>query len=154
VKIVHEIILNSITLVVLMATCVAGARAAKKSSEQMGDMDRAIAFAVAEEDYANQIEKRRDVCVGFSTELDVNQKGIIADLKHRKLGIHSYGWCNKEPNGLTIFVGPVSEKSPAIFEIKVELLDTRSASQRGGDLDTVVRRGLYVVKSKTARSLS
>jgi len=113
----------------------------------MSNLDRAIAFAVYKEDLTNKFEARKDVCVGFSTLLTVNQKGLLADLKQRKLLVHPYTWCNKAPTGLTISVlAPVQESTAGTFEITIQVGDDRPILERGEHFGTLLRRGIYTIK--------
>jgi hypothetical protein len=141
-------IVNSILVLLLGGVCLPRAYARKSSTSQMSDRERAIVFAVSEEDFANQLENRKDVCVAFSTELDVNQKSILAELKRGKLSVHAYSWCSKQPTGFIIFVGRVAESSPEMYEVTIDLSDDRPILEQSAHFATLVRRGTYIVKCK------
>jgi hypothetical protein len=116
-------------------------------ASHMSNLDRAIAFAAYKEDLTNKFEARKDVCIVFSTLLNVNQKEILVDLKQRKLLVHPYTWCNKGPTGLTISVlAPVQEPTPGTFEITIEVGDDRPILERGEHFGTLLRRAIYTVK--------
>jgi hypothetical protein len=135
-------------LIVLLATgCPVRAQTKNVLASPMSNRDRAIAFAVYKEDLAQGFQTRKDVCVEFSTLLTANQKGILADLKQRKLSVHSYTWCNKSPTGLIISVlAPVEEPAPGTFEITIEVGDARPILERGEHFGTLLRRGIYTIK--------
>jgi len=142
----HRMIVASI-LVFISAAWPMHAQTKDAHASHMSSLDRAIALAVYKEDLANNFQARNDLCVGFSTLLSVNQKGILADLKHRQLLVHPYKWCNKGPAGLTILVlAPVQEPAPGTFKITIEVSDNRPILDRGAHFATLLRRGTYTIK--------
>jgi len=139
----------SASILILLFAMAWPACAQTTPASHMSNLDRAIAFAVYREDLTNKFETRKDVCVVFSTLLNVNQKGVLADLKERKLLVHPYTWCNKGPTGLTISVlAPVKESTPGIFEITIEVGDDRPILEKGEHFGTLLRRGIYTIECK------
>lgn len=142
------ILIRSIVAVLAMVTCRPAAWA-KKSSSQLSNLDRAVAFAIDLEAHANRLEDRPDLCVGFGHGLKVDEKGILTELKRLKLKVHNNDWCNQGPRGLVIAViAPASESVPGDYELMIELGDLRPIRQHGQHFGTLLRRGTYSVKSK------
>jgi hypothetical protein len=123
----------------------------RNRAPSFANMDRAIVFAVEQEIHANHLEKRRDLCLGFGHGLEVDEDGIVGELGHRGLALHTNEWCNQGPRGDVIsIVAPVVEQHPGTYEFVVELTDLRPIKKEGEHFGTLLRRGTYLVRVKDA----
>jgi hypothetical protein len=113
---------------------------------QSVQLDNAIVLAVQLEAYANHLESRRDVCVGFGDGLEVNQREIMSKLLHAGLKLQPNEWCNRGPRGLKIsIIAPIVETAPGKYVLVLELGDLRPIRQSGEHFGTLLRRGEYSV---------
>lgn len=148
----RAIIESILTLLVVIASQPVAPAKERTSAGQMSNLDRAIIFVVQLEAHANRLEGRTDLCVGFGHGLSVvDEKGILSELRSRRLRVHSNGWCNQGPRGLVIsIIGPTTESASGTYELVVEVGDLRPIRQNGEHFATLLRRGTYTVKCKEA----
>ena len=109
------------------------------------DQERAIAFVVEHEatDYA--FEARRDVCIGFATDLSIDQKGIFRILNGKGFKFHTIEWCNQGPRGVTISVDRVTKTGSSSYEIRTQIGDNDPIRLYGEHFATLLRNSTYVI---------
>ena len=140
--------MRSILLALLIIAC-HEATAAKQgnAADDSSQMNRAVVLAIQQEVYANHLEKRTDVCVGFGNGLAVDEKEIMSTLLRRGLKLRSNEWCNHGPRGFKIsIIAPITESAHGTYDLILELADLRSILQKGEHFATLLRRGNYIVK--------
>lgn len=137
------------SLVVLTFLTGAATDARPGGGTRLSNMDRAVSLAVELEVRADRLEDRRDVCLAFGHGLALDEKGILSELHHRDLRVHTNEWCNQGPRGSVVsVVAPVRESPQGTYEVVVQLGDLRAIKESAAHFGTLVRRGTYVVRSE------
>jgi hypothetical protein len=113
----------------------------------LSKLERVLVFAVQKEVAASHIGQRKDICLGFNTQLALNEKAILAELHREGLQLHEENYCNKGPQGITIeLLSPIHATSDITFEVDVDLGDSNPILQEGAHFATLLRRGTYTVR--------
>jgi|SRR5579884_248753 len=137
---------TKISVCFLLAVLVLISQTAKSEPMQSRDQERALAFVLESEadDYA--LEARKDVCIGFATNLSISQRDIFKILNGKGLRFHTIEWCNHGPRGVTISVDRIIKTGPSIYEIRSQIADSDPIRLYGEHFATLLRSGTYTVR--------
>jgi hypothetical protein len=140
---------HSTIAVILVITCQKLALAKDNGPvNELGNLERVLAFAVQQEVQTSGVKNRKDLCVGFGHGLVADQEAVISELRRNGLKVHPNEWCNRGPRGLSIgIIAPVRETAPGMYELVLELADL--SIRQGEHFATLLRRGTYVIRCET-----
>lgn len=142
-----KIKLSWLTALLIIAPVHAMAQVSNSKDDNQNEKSHAIAFAISQEVYANGLESKGDVCLGFGHDLGANENSISFILRNRGLKLRSSEWCNHGPRGWVVAViAPVRNPRGHVYEIVIELGDLAGIKAQGEHFGTLVRRGTYTVQ--------
>jgi hypothetical protein len=110
-------------------------------------MDRAVAFALRSQIYADRLTERKDVCLSFADRRGLNVNAILATVRRNAPNVHDIAWCANGPRGVRVATeGDVNEISPGVFVMAAQTADLGPARAGESDFGSLVSRGTYTVK--------
>jgi hypothetical protein len=136
---------KAILSTVLIVFCQQSVTVKGKPPDDLGTVERVIAFTVHLETQSSDPKPGRYICVAFGHGLNVDVRAISSELKRRGLRVNSEEWCRQRATGLIIAVlSPIKELSGDMYELSIEVGNL--SVPQGEHFATLLKRGTYVVQ--------